>query len=75
MALIIALVNKSALAPVSDYEATVYINETKIAGPFAVKGHKRKDGWEALVKQFAEQLKCEEFDDHKIQLYNYKGEK
>ena len=62
MALIIALVNKSELAPVSDYRADVYINERHIAGPFKVEGHERKDGWEALVKQFAAQLDCKEFE-------------
>ena len=56
MALIIALVNKSDLADVSDYRADVYINDKHIAGPFEVKGHEREKGWEALVKQFANQL-------------------
>lgn len=75
MALIIALVNKSALSPVSDYEASVYVNERKIAGPFMVKGHERKDGWEALVKQFANQLECKEFEPVKyFERINLKGE-
>ncbi len=59
MALIIAFVNKSGLADVSDYTADVYINDTKIAGPFTVTGHRRDDGWEALVKIFADSLNTE----------------
>ena len=59
MALIIAFVNKSNLAEVSDYEANVYVNERHIAGPFEVKGHKRSLGWQKLVKQFAKDLKLE----------------
>lgn len=61
MALIIALVNKSNLAEVSDYEANVYVNDYHIAGPFEVKGHRRSDGWQKLVKQFAKGLKAEKF--------------
>lgn len=61
MALIIALVNKSNLTAVSDYQADVYVNERHIAGPFTVKGHKRADGWEALVKRFANNLQNEKF--------------
>jgi len=60
MALIIALVNKSNLAEVSDYQADVYVNDRHIAGPFEVKGHKRSDGWAALIQQFAGQIKKKE---------------
>ena len=61
MALIIAIVNKSGLAEISNYEVTVYVNERKIAGPFHVKGHHRSHGWEALVKQFAESLETKPY--------------
>lgn len=73
MALIIALVNKSGLAPNSDYEANVYVNERHIAGPFKVKGHERKDGWEALVKQFADQLEIKPFKPLAQTKGNYNG--
>lgn len=68
MALIIALVNKSNLADVSDYEANVYVNERHIAGPFWVKKHKRSDGWQKLVKMFAKSLKAEKFDPSDLEL-------
>lgn len=50
MALIVAFVNRSSLAEVSDYSVDVFVNEHHIAGPFEVKGHTRTDGWAALVK-------------------------
>lgn len=61
MALIIAIQNRSNCAEISDYTVDVYINERLIAGPFAIKGHKRSDGWQKLVKQFAKSLKAESF--------------
>ena len=56
MALIVAFVNKSQLADVSNYRVDVYVNDKHIAGPFDVKGHKRRAGWRKLVKQFAAEL-------------------
>jgi len=62
MALIIALVNKSNLAEISDYQADVYVNERHIAGPFKVIGHHRSDGWQKLVKAFTKGLKEEKYE-------------
>jgi hypothetical protein len=59
VALIIAFVNKSNLAETSNYQADVYLNEHHIAGPFAVDGHTRSNGWQKLVKMFASSLKEE----------------
>ena len=61
MALIIAMQNRSNLAEVSDYTVDVYVNERQIAGPFHVKGHRRDNGWEALVQQWAKTLKPKKF--------------
>ena len=57
MALIVAFVNISELAPVSDYRVEVFVNQRQIAGPFIVKGHKRDDGWLKLVEQFVKENK------------------
>jgi hypothetical protein len=62
MALIIAFVNKSNAAELSNYQADVYLNEHHIDGPFEVKGHKRSDGWQKLVKIFANGLKEEKHE-------------
>lgn len=62
MALIIALVNKSNLAELSNYQVDVYINDLRIAGPFKVKGHRRSDGWRALLKQFVDQVDVDKND-------------
>jgi hypothetical protein len=56
MALIVSFVNISGLAEISDYRVEVWINEKRIDGPFVVKGHKRNDGWQKLVKQFASEI-------------------
>jgi hypothetical protein len=61
VALIIAIVNKSNLAEISDYQVDVYVNQRHIAGPFEVTGHKRSDGWEVLVKKFALELNEHQF--------------
>jgi len=54
MSLIIVLRNISKLAPISDYEYTVLINETVIEkGIF--KRHTRADGWPALAEKLLEQ--------------------
>lgn len=52
MSLIIVLRNISNLASISDYEYTVLVNE-KVLERGKVAGHKRSDGWQKLVKQFA----------------------
>jgi len=61
MALIIAFINKSNLADVSDYQVDIYVNERHIAGPYRFNGHKRSDGWQKLVKDWAEKLPTESF--------------
>lgn len=53
MALIVSFENISNLADVSDYKVDVWVNNQKIAGPFPLKGHKRSEGWAALVRKFA----------------------
>jgi hypothetical protein len=55
MALVIAFRNISELAPTSDYEVTVFVNQTQIAGPYVVKEHVRDDGWLELVKKFVKE--------------------
>ncbi|RLI66090.1 MAG: hypothetical protein DRO67_01670 [Candidatus Asgardarchaeum californiense] len=55
----IQIVNKSSLAPVSDYEYRVMINNCEIAGG-KVDGHSRKDGWISLVEMILEQEKEKE---------------
>lgn len=55
MALIIAFRNVSALAPVSDYDVAVYINERLIDGPHRVTGHRRRDGYKTLLRKFLKQ--------------------
>lgn len=61
MSLHIIISNISNLAPVSNYQADVFINSRKIAGPLSIKGHKRSDGWQKLVKTFAKQLKTKPY--------------
>jgi hypothetical protein len=61
MALIIAFVNKSSLAPVSDYAVEVLIGDgtaahSKTIYRGMVRGHKRAEGWQALVRQWLEDL-------------------
>jgi len=46
--LIIEIVNKSSLAPVSDYEYRVRINH-RVITEGKLEGHTRKDGWIPLV--------------------------
>jgi len=50
MSLIIVLRNKSALAPVSDYEYRVQINDYVIEEG-TVEGHHRADGWAVLTQK------------------------
>ena len=54
MALIIAFRNISALAPTSDYEYGVYIND-RLIEQGNVNGHTRDEGWPTLVQKLLEQ--------------------
>ena len=54
MSLIIVLRNISKLAPISDYEYTVLINETVIEKGI-VKRRTRADGWPAFAEKLLEQ--------------------
>lgn len=49
----VRIVNISDLAEVSDYEIEVGVNR-KIIATGVVKGHKRSDGWRALVRKVLE---------------------
>lgn len=60
MALIVVLTNISNLAPVSDYNYEVLVGDGTDARSSTiargkVKGHKRDDGWQALVKRVLDQ--------------------
>lgn len=60
MALIVVLQNKSNLADISDYDAKVLIGDGTAARSACiyeaeVKGHRRNDGWQALVMQLIEE--------------------
>ena len=60
MALILAFVNKSNLAPVSDYSVEVLVGDGSVERSRTiafgtVKGHRRDDGWEVLVQAFLDQ--------------------
>lgn len=60
MALIIALVNKSNLAPVSDYIYEVLIGDgtperSRVIERGRVSGHTRADGWEVLVRKLLDE--------------------
>lgn len=61
MALIIGIQNISDLADVSNYRIEVFINSRQIAGPFRLEGHRREDGWQALVKKWASTLEPQKF--------------
>ena len=54
--LIITLRNISELAPISDYEYKVYVNNRKIAEGTVVS-HQRDEGWEVLVGKLADYAK------------------
>lgn len=56
MALIIALRNITGLSDVSDYEYGVYINETLLEKG-SVFGHKRAEGWAALLQRLLDERK------------------
>jgi hypothetical protein len=60
MALIICFVNKSDLAPISDYKVEVLIGDgtaarSKTIYRSEVKGHQRSDGWQKLVRQMLDE--------------------
>lgn len=57
MALIVVFENISKLADVSDYRVGVYVNHTQIHADTVLQGHRREDGWQALVKAWAKALK------------------
>lgn len=55
--------NISGLAEVSDYEYEVIIgggDYVKVLDAGYVRGHKRSDGWEALVKRFLERRESQD---------------
>lgn len=57
MALILAFVNTTDLAPTSDYRVEVLIGDGTVArsktiARGVVKGHVRDHGWEVLVRKF-----------------------
>lgn len=59
MSLIVTFWNISELADISDYLVGVFVNDKRLyAGE--IHGHRRADGWQALVKQFAEGIKEDE---------------
>jgi hypothetical protein len=65
MALILVFVNKSNLAPVSDYKVEVLVGDgsverSKVITAGTVKGHRREDGWQALVQRWLDQNPVEE---------------
>lgn len=54
MSLIIIITNKSALAPISDYNYAVLVGDgtperSKTLAQGTVEGHNREDGWAELV--------------------------
>ena len=56
MALIVVFVNKSDLAPVSDYSVQVLVGDgtpdhSKTIYQGKIVGHRRSDGWQALVQK------------------------
>lgn len=62
MALIVQLVNKSNLADVSNYEWSAYIYSPHGCVPLGagyVTGHRRSDGWKALLKRLVQTLEVE----------------
>jgi len=56
MSLVISIRNKSALAPISDYDYVVRVGDGTKEGSREIaageiKGHKRADGWQILVQR------------------------
>ena len=64
MALILVFVNKSDLAPVSDYNVEVLVGDgsparSKTIAAGRIVGHTRADGWKVLVRRFLDDLEQE----------------
>lgn len=62
MSLIVVLTNKSALAPVSDYNYEVLVGDgtpdgSDLIARGQVKAHTRSDGWKALVQRLLDEAK------------------
>lgn len=60
MSLIVVATNKSALAPVSDYNYEVLIGDGTRAGSYTItcgeiKSHTRSDGWKKLIQRILDQ--------------------
>jgi hypothetical protein len=51
--LIVTLLNISLLSDVSDYDYEVRVNERLLESGI-IRGHRRSDGWRALVARVAE---------------------
>jgi len=65
MALILTFVNQSSLAEISDYRVEVLVGNGSTQGSHLitrgrVMGHRRRDGWRALVQQFLDKSAAEE---------------
>lgn len=54
--LAVVFVNMSKLADVSDYDVFVQVNN-RVIHKDKVTGHRRADGWQALLQRYAEQVK------------------
>lgn len=62
MALILVFVNKSELAPVSDYKYEVLVGDgtpsrSSVIAAGRILGHTRTDGWQVLVQKLLDQEK------------------
>lgn len=71
MALIVVFVNKSELAPVSDYEFTIMIGDgtpsrSHVIASGNVTGHTRSDGWRVLVQKLLEQTTAQPRDNQVV---------
>lgn len=61
MALIVVFINKSQLAPISNYSVQVLVGDgtverSRILYEGTVEGHRRADGWPMLLQQFVNHL-------------------
>ena len=70
MALILVFVNKSDLAEISDYDVQVLVGDgsdehSKTIHQGRHTGHKRSDGWEALVRAYLDTLQAKDCKDCK----------
>jgi len=69
VALIVVFVNKSNLAPVSDYTVEVLVGDgsaerSKMIYRGVVNDHERALGWEMLLQQFVAHLPVTPFEEH-----------